>query len=653
MKTAVFFCSCGNSLTERIDPGKITGALNGNPAVSYVRCVDYLCSEEGKEFLETDLRQNRPDRVVVAACSPREYETTFMGCLGRAGLNPYYMQMVNIREQVAWVTPDPAQATEKAGSMIRAAVARVAFHQPLEKQELEMCSDTVVIGGGPAGLKTALTLAEAGRKVTVIEKSPMLGGMPMRYEDLFPNMECSPCMLEPLLAEVLHGPHSENIEVLTLSQVTDVTGYYGNFTVTVKQAARYVDLNSCIGCGLCIPPCPATAPNPYNYGLNDRQAIAFPFSGVLPNAPFLDAQICLRKGGEDCHLCQDACPVPEAIVFDDQEKTVSKTAGAVVVATGSGLYDCAAMPALGHGHIPGVYTSLEFERMLAANGPTGGKIQDGGGQPPRSLAIIHCVGSLDSRHKPYCSGICCDYAFKFNHLVENKLPGTPVLHLYKEIVAPGKEEFALYHHARENPHASFVRYADIADIEVGVDDGQTSVRYRDASGAAGSAAADMVVLCPAVVAGEGTARLGSMLDAPLDKFGFFQELSGRIAASETQIKGVYVAGSCQAPMDLQKTTSQAMAVAGSVLSGLVPGRKLTVEPITASVDEQKCSGCKTCGSVCPYKAITFLPDRRQASLNSLLCHGCGTCVAACPAGAIQGNHFTNAQIFAEIEAVLQ
>jgi len=352
-------------------------------------------------------------------------------------------------------------------------------------------------------------------------------------------------------------------------------------------------------------------------------------------------------------LCQAACPVEGAVRFDDEEKILEKHAGAILVATGSGLYDCGKLPALGHGRIPGVYTSLEFERILAANGPTNGKICASNGQAPKSLAIVHCVGSLDARHRPYCSGICCEYAFKFNHLVESRLPGTPVLHLYKELVMPGKEEYALYQHARDNPHATFIRYADIADVEVGADDGQSFVRYQDAAGNTESVPADMVVLCPAVVAGEGAEHLSALLGASLDEFGFFKELHGRLAASESQIKGIYLAGACQSPMDIQQATSQGMAAAGSVLAGLVPGRKLQIEPITASIEDEKCSGCKFCAYVCPYKAISFAPERRSASLNALLCHGCGTCVAACPAGAIQGNHFTNAQIFAEIEAVLQ
>jgi len=651
MRTAVYFCSCGTNISEKIDPERIARELGGEPTVAYVRNVEYLCSEEGKEFLEADLRENRPDRAIVAACSPRDYESAFMQCLGRAGMNPYFLQMVNIREQVAWVTPDPCQAAEKACRMIRAAVARVQLHAPLERTELDVCTDVVVIGAGPAGLKAALALAEGGRKVTVVEKTPVLGGMPMRYGDLFPNLECSPCLLEPVLAEVMHGPHAERIELLTLSEVVEVTGYYGNFTVKVQQTPRYVDVDRCIGCGYCIPPCPATTPNEFNYGLDERKAISYPFSGVLPNAPFLDLQACLRGRGEDCRLCQAACPVEGAVCFNDREKTLERQAGALVVAIGAGLYDCGALPSLGHGRIPGVYTSLEFERILADNGPTHGQVSISGGTP-QSVAIMHCAGSLDPHHRPYCSGICCQYAFKFNHLLESKRPGARVLHLYKELVMPGKEAYALYQRARDNPHATFVRYGDIGDVEVSADNGQILIRYPSDSGRA-AAAVDMLVLCPPVVPNEGASRLAALLDAPCDEFGFFEELNGRLAFAESKMKGIYLAGACQSPTDVQRAAGQGMAAAAGILAGLVPGRKLQVEPITAWTDEEKCSGCRLCAAVCPYKAIGFEPQRRASKVNPLLCHGCGTCVATCPAGAMQGNHFSNAQIFAEIEAILQ
>jgi heterodisulfide reductase subunit A len=651
MRTGVYLCSCGTNISERIDFHRLTEELLERAGVAYVKPAGFLCAEDGKQFLETDLGEERPERVVIAACSPREYERAFMEVLERAGMNPYFLQMANIREQVAWVTPDVEQATGKACAQIRGAAARVRLHEPLFKTELEAVRDVVVIGAGPAGLKCALALAEAGRKVVLVEKSPVLGGLPVRFEDLFPSMECGPCMLEPVLGEVLHGPHSANIEILTMAEVCGIKGYYGNFQVTVRRTPRFVDTEQCIGCGECIPPCPVAVPNEFNCGLDTRRAIALPFPGALPNAPFLDAQACLRSQAEECTLCRDACPVEGVVRYDERARTVERPAGAIVVAAGFGLYDCRGIPELGYGTVPGVRTGLEFERMLASNGPTGGKLQRPDGAAPASVAIVHCVGSLDQRHRPYCSGICCDYAFKFNHLIEKKLPGTKVHHFYKELVMPGKEEFALYEHARRNPHAAFVRYA-AGGLRVSGSEGGAVVEYEDSGGRRGSVTADLVVLCPAVTGAEDGGGLSRILGAPRDRFGFFEELHGRMDSAQSRIKGIYLAGACQAPMDIQRAVSQGMSAAGYILSGLADGRKLEIEPITASVDEARCSGCRTCGSVCPYQAIGYAPEGRRASVNSLLCHGCGTCAAACPSGAIRGNHFTNEQILAEIEAVL-
>src|SRR6476646_7286423 len=305
MRTGVYFCNCGGNVSDKIDAGQIESGLAEKSG--YFKTCDFLCSEEGKEFLRADVSGERPDRVVVAACSPREYERAFRATLSDAGHNPYLFQMVNIREHIAWVTPDPVAATHKAQTAIRAAIARVELHEPLETRGIAVRGDVLVIGAGPAGLKTALALAEAGRKVTVVEKTAVLGGMPMRYEELFPAMECGPCMLEQLLSDVLHGNHAPNIEVLMLAEVADVAGYYGNFQVKIRCAPRYVDIQSCIGCGECIPVCPATGPNEYSYGIGKRNAIAFAFTGALPNAPFLDMTACLLGAEPDCQACLPAC----------------------------------------------------------------------------------------------------------------------------------------------------------------------------------------------------------------------------------------------------------------------------------------------------------------------------------------------------------
>ena len=653
MKRAVYFCSCGDNITERIEFERLKNDLSSHTEIAYIKPAGFLCAAEGKEFLKNDLLAERPDRVVIAACSPREYEKAFMQVLAEAGVNPYFLQMVNIREQVAWVTPDADEARQKAAALIRAGVRRVALHQPLEKKQLEARTEVVIIGAGPAGLKSALTLAQAGRKVVLVEKTPALGGLPVRYEELFPNMECGPCMLEPVMGEILHGEYAHNIEILTLAQVTDVAGYLGNFTVKIRQTARYVDGVRCIGCGECIAPCPVSVPNEFQEGLGDRKAISLTFAGALPNVPFLDPAACLRWKGQDCELCRRACPVEGAVQFEDSEKILERSAGALILATGSALFDCRSLPQLGYGSLPDVYTSLEFERLMASNGPTGGAIVTRAGKPPESVAIVHCVGSLDERHRPYCSGICCEYAFKFNHLVGSKLPGAKVHHLYKELVTPGKEAFSLYRHAAGSPDSRFIRYRDIGELQIRANSDGKVIRYRDAAGQEDSLHAAMVVLCPAIDPAKGSAELGQMMDVATDRFGFFEELHGTLDSAQSKVKGIYLAGACQAPMNIQKSISQGMAAAGYILSELRDGTKLAVDPVTASVDEGACSGCHICRFVCPYKAISYTAEGRTASINPLLCHGCGSCVAACPAGAIIGNHFTNDQILAEMEAILQ
>jgi heterodisulfide reductase subunit A len=650
MKTAVYFCNCGTNIKDKIDSEKVKAQM---PSDIYFETVDFACSEDGKKQIEDSLKEHSIERMVISACSPREHERTFMKVMENAGLNPYLMQMVNVREQVAWVTEDNAKATDKAARYINAAIKRVMLHDPLEKRELDMCPDVLVIGAGPAGLKAALSLAEAGRKVVVVERSPVIGGMPVRYEELFPNMECGPCMLEPMMGEILHGEYSENIELLTLSEVVEVVGYYGNFTVKIKQRPRYVDIHKCIGCAECIEPCPVSARNEFNCGLNERKAISFPFAGALPNAPFIDDNICLRAKGQDCSLCKDACPVEDAILFEDKEYIVERHAGAIVIATGSDIYDCRNIPNLGYGAIDGIYTSVEFERIVASNGPADGDIRMSGGEPPKSIAIIHCIGSLDERHRGYCSGICCSYAFKFNHIISKKLPDAKIYHLYKEIVIPGKEEFSLYRHAQDNINSFFIRYRNIDDIEITAQQGKKIIRNKTLPAEAGSIESDMVILCPAVVPADKSGELSRIFEAALDRFGFFEELHGRMDSAQSKMRGIYLAGTCQSPMDIQKAMNQGMAAAGYILSGLVAGRRLEISPITAIVDADKCSGCRVCISVCPYKAISFDTEKEVSVVNEVLCQGCGTCVSACPSGAIKGNHFTNEEILAEIAEVLQ
>jgi len=653
MKTGVYFCKCGTNISDKVNSDKVRENLLDHYPGIHFKIVDFMCSEEGKEVIEKDLVENSVERVVVSACSPRDHETTFMRVLSNAGINPYLIQMVNVREQIAWVTENIDMATEKAGRAIRSAVSRVQLHDPLQKKEIDICPDVLVIGAGPAGLKTALSIAGSGRRVVLVEKSPVIGGMPVRFEELFPHMECGPCMLEPLMAEILHGDYADNIELLTMAEVTEVIGSYGNFVAKIKQKPRFADTHTCIGCAECIEPCPVSAKNTFNFNLNDRKAISFPFAGALPNAPFIDEKLCITLQGGQCNKCQEACPVEGTITFDVSEKVYERNIGAIILAIGSDLYDCKKLPNLGYEKLGNIYTSKEFERIMASNGPTDGEIRTTAGTAPSSIAIVHCVGSLDAKHKEYCSGICCQYAFKFNHMIEKKLPGTRIYHFYKELVIPGKDEFSLYHHARSNPHSTFVRYNDIQDLSVVAGEKGNIIDYKDSTGKSGSVNADMVILCPAVIPADESGKLGKVLETAQDQFGFFEELHGRLDSAQSKIKGIFLAGTCQSPMDIQKAMNQGMAAAGYILSGLVVGRKLEIQPIIAVVDSERCSGCRVCVSVCPYTAISFDTEKEVSQINDLLCQGCGTCVAACPSAAIRGNHFTNEEILAEIAEVLR
>jgi heterodisulfide reductase subunit A len=570
--------------------------------------------------------------------------------MSNAGLNPYLLQIVNIREQIAWVTEDPAIATDKAVRSIRGAVDRVRLQKPLEKKLVAACSDVLVVGAGPAGMKAALSLAEAGRSVVLVERTPFIGGLPVRFETLFPTLECAPCTLEPLMGELLHGDVSGNIELMTMSELVEVTGYYGNFIVKIRTRPRHVSLRDCIGCGECVEACPAAAGNEFNSHAGQRKAIDFAFAGVLPPAPFLSENDCVRSGGNECRACKDACPMGEDVInLEAAEEIVERTAGAIILATGAGLYEASQVPGLGMGTVPEVYDALQFERMLSSTGPTGGEIRTADGRTPAAVAIIHCVGSLDDAHKPYCSGICCQYAFKFNFLITAKLPGITITHYHRELVMPGKEGQRLFRHAAGNVNSFMKRYGSITDLTVTQDD---TGRLR-VSAKGDELPADMVILCPAVIPAEGAASLSALLDVSCDPSGFFRELHGHLDAAQSTIKGIYLAGACREPMDIRTAMLEAMAGVGHTLAGLQPGRMIEIDPASAEVDENACSGCRLCISVCPYRAISFDPQYSVSRINSMLCHGCGSCVTACPAGVITGHHFTDAQIMAEMEGMLK
>jgi len=673
-RIGVYICSCGTNISENLDIDELVRFSSSLENIAYVKTHNLLCSEDGKNFLADNIIKEKPDRIVIVACTPKEHEKTFRNVLQKTGLNPYLFQMVNVREQVAWVTADKNDSTEKAKLYIRAAVKRVALHEPLEKKELDCNTDVLVIGAGPAGMEAALTLAKAGRKVYLVEKNSFIGGRVARYEDVFPKMECASCMLEPKMDEVLHH---DNLELLTNSEVREVLGFLGNFVVKIQKKAGFVDKEKCLGCGACYEQCPVRVRNEFDYNMSERKAIYVPYTGALPNVPVIDTKNCLRFGGRDsgvykeaydlglitqeeferykdrdCTKCKEACSF-DAINYDDKDEVIERNIGGIVTATGFELFDPSVLPQFGYGRIPEVYTSLEFERILAQTGPTGGKLLMRNEKEPKSVAIIHCVGSRDKNHKEYCSGVCCLYALKYAHMIEKHAPAVKVYDIYADWCVPGKDNQEFLDSISKWKNLHFIHTNLPMNIELTQANGTIALSCVDVSGKKNEFSADMVVLCPAMIPAKDASRLSELLLISQGKDGFFTEGHTKLAPVSTNIEGIFIAGCAQGPKDIQSSVAQAAAAAGQLLSMLVPGRKLELDVMTAEIDENACAECMICIGLCPYKAIVLDKEKKVAVVNTVLCKGCGTCVAACPSGSAKSRHFTTQQIFAEIEEVLK
>jgi len=645
-RTGVYVCRCGPNISETVDVDRLVQEAGSMPGVAAAASHNLLCSEEGKEFMEKEIAEKGLDRVVVAACSPRDHEPTFRRVCAKAGLNPFCMQMANIRELCSWVTADGTAATDKALHLLRGAVERVHWHTPIEMPDIDCCPDVLVIGAGVAGIEAALLLAQKGRNVTVVEKSPCIGGMATRYEDVAPGMECATCMLEPAMDELLH---SDNIELLTMSEVTSSLGFFGNFDVTIRRRARYVIPEACFGCAACYEACPVKVPNEFNEGMDDRGAIFVPYAGALPNVPSIDPASCLRFRGGECDKCAAACGFG-AVNFDDEDEIIQKKFGAVVIATGFSLFDCSTLPSLGYGKLDNVINTLELERLVSTTGPTGGESVMKDGSFPAKAVIVQCAGSRNPEAADYCSGTCCLTSLKLARVLKEKRGDADVAIVYSDMCLHGAAGQEFCDRAAEEG-VRLVRCEDMKEVSV-EDAGGLSVRFPSPGGAAVSEEAELVVLSPAMAPGSDTERTAELFSLDLDRRGFFAELHSSLDPVSTPVKGIYVAGCAGGPGDIRASAIKAKAAAGEVLSVLVPGEKLEVEAITACIDEELCSGCRICNTLCPYRAISFDEEKCVSVVNELLCRGCGTCAAACPSGAASGRHFDRKQICAEIAGVL-
>jgi heterodisulfide reductase subunit A len=653
-RIGVYVCHCGSNIAGTVDVADVAkwaGEQLKDRGVVIARDYKFMCSSLGQELIEKDIKELGLTRVVVAACSPHLHENTFRVAAARAGLNPYLSELVSIREQVSWVHTDKAAATAKSKAVISGGVERILHNVPLEPLHVPIHPTTLVVGGGIAGIQAALEIADAGYPVIMVEREPSIGGHMAQFDKTFPTLDCSACILTPRMVSV--GTHPK-IMLYTYSEVVKVDGYVGNFTVTVRKKARFVNEELCTGCGICQEKCPKKViDDVYEAGLGYRKAIYTPFPQAVPKFPVMDKENCTYFIKGTCKACEKFCPT-NAIDFTQEDEYLTFQVGNIILATGYDLFDARRVTNYGYGRLANVFTSLEFERLSNAAGPTNGNIvlRDGV-TVPKTVGIVHCVGSRDRNYNNYCSVICCMQGLKFAHLVHERT-GATVYNFYIDMRTAYKAYDEFYQRVLEEG-TLFVRgkVADITDAaRLPGEEGKIIIQVEDTlAGIQRRIPVDMVILSAGLQPRKDAKEVAKLFGISCSADGWYIEKHPKLDPVATMTEGIFIAGCVQGPKDIPSSVAQGAAAAARVLGRIQQG-EIALEPVRASVDETKCSGCRICNSLCPFNAILFHEDRMVSEVNPALCQGCGTCVAACPAGAISGTGFSNEQIMAQIEGLL-
>ncbi len=619
----VFLCECGGNIGEVVDLSRLARELKGKE-LEILR-HPFLCSPEGQDFLVRKSR--RAKGVLVAACAPDLHEETFRRLLRAQGLERF--RLVPIREEAAWTAlSDP---TAKALRLIRAGLAALKETRSPPAITLRPRPALLVIGGGAAGITAALKASEAGLTVYLLEREPFLGGKALYLDRLYPRLECASCVFSPRLSALARA---ERVEIFTRARLVRLSGLPGDFEAEIESQPRYVRLDRCHGCGRCLSVCPVEPP-----------AIGWPVPHPVPKVPVINPFRCLRFKGQSCRKCEKVCP-RGAIDFEDTWGRRTLRVGGVIVATGFRPYAAEKIFHYGYGRLPRVITLFDLEKAFSS----GEKKPEIFKSPPERVTFVHCAGSRDRRHLPYCSEICCGLAVKASLRLKELYPRAEIYHFYQDLRLKDPEGEGLYHRAR----AMGIRFlrgrvAEVSEVPWSPEDeGRLLVLAEDTLlRRKMRLAVDLVVLVPGFVPELGAGELASLLGLCPGEAGFFEPRENKVDPAGTVRRGIWLAGACSGPRDLSETVASAEAAALEAVTFL-SRPEILVEQSRVEWQETRCGRCYLCVEVCPFKAL--VPAEEGLRVLPELCSACGLCVSACPSGAL----FLEAPeaVFFQLRAVL-
>jgi heterodisulfide reductase subunit A len=639
-KIGVYICHCGGNISDTVDVEKVREAVAKLDGVKIAKNYEYVCSDPGQEMITEDIKNHGLNRIIVASCTPRMHLGTFRRAVESAGLNPYYLDMANIREQCSWAHDDVEAATSKATDLIRGAVARAHYLEPLETKNIPVNKDVLVIGGGIAGIMASLELADKGFQVRLVEKSPSVGGHMAQLSKTFPTLDCSQCILTPKMVDV--GQH-QKIEIISMAEVTAVEGSPGNYRVLIKKRPRFVDTSKCTACGECEKVCPVKFPSEYYVGIFPRKAIYTPFPQAVPRTYLIDKDHCLYFTKGVCRLCEKFCK-GKAVDFNQKEEIIELDVGAIVACTGFDQVDPKAFEEYSFGLHPDIVTNMQLEIILnnAMRRPSNGKVA-------KKVAVILCVGSRMMNKEPgveWCCKIGCMAAIKQAMIVQKIVPDAELCIFYTDIRADGKGYEEFYATAQDH-NVRFIR-GRVAEV-VPLENNEILVKAEDTLiGANVEGTFDLVVLAMGIIPRPDTPELAKKLGIQVGSDGFLLERHYKLRPVDSQREGVFVAGCALSPKDIRETTLEAMSTASRVVTFLGKG-EISVSPEVAYIIPEKCDNCGVCIKVCPMGAVE--KSSTGLTINPLSCVGCGICVPRCLREAIELKNSTEAQLMAQIKGV--